>query len=103
MFTGVHDSSQRQVIMQQIDRAKNIADRLVAWNMLESASSVLERVLERHPYHPELLRRLGRIRLAQGLPHEAIPLLKLAIAHDRQMESIALGGLYSDADCDVRR
>ena len=78
--------------MRQIERAKNISDRLVAWNMLESASSVLERVLEKHPYHPELLRRLGRIRLAQGLPHEAIPLLKLAIAHDQQMEAIALRG-----------
>jgi DNA-binding SARP family transcriptional activator len=74
--------------MQQIERAKNIADRLTAWNMLESASSILERVLERHPYHPELLRRLGRIRLAQGLPHEAIPLLKLAIAHDEKMSGI---------------
>ena len=78
--------------MRQIERAKNISDRLVAWNMLESASSVLERVLEKHPYHPELLRRLGRIRLAQGLPHEAIPFLKLAIAHDQQMEAIALRG-----------
>ncbi|MFK8016404.1 MAG: tetratricopeptide repeat protein [Gammaproteobacteria bacterium] len=78
--------------MRQIERAKNISDRLVAWNMLESASSVLERVLEKHPYQPELLRRLGRIRLAQGLPHEAIPLLKLAIAHDQQMEAIALRG-----------
>jgi len=90
-------------MMQQIDRAKNIADRLVSWNMLESASGVLERVLERHPYHPDLLRRLGRIRLAQGLPHEAIPLLKLAITHDKQMEAIALGGIYSDADRGARR
>ena len=60
----------------------------MAWNMLESASSVLERVLERHPYNPELLRRLGRIRLAQGLPHEAIPYLKLAIAHDEMMDPL---------------
>ena len=77
--------------MRQIDRAKRIADRLVSWNMLESASSVLERVLDKHPYHPELLRRLGRIRLAQGRPQEAIPLLKLAIAHDQRMEDDALG------------
>ncbi len=72
--------------MRQIERAISISDRLTAWNMLESASSVLERVLERHPYNPELLRRLGRIRLAQGLPHEAIPYLKLAIAHDEMMD-----------------
>ena len=59
--------------------------------MLESASSVLERILDRHPYHPEILRRLGRIRLAQGQPQEAIPLLKLAIAHDQRMDDDALG------------
>lgn len=83
--------SAREGTMRQIERAKRIADRLVSWNMLESASSVLERVLEKHPYHPELLRRLGRIRLAQGKPQEAIPLLKLAIAHDQRMENDALG------------
>ncbi len=77
--------------MSQVDRAKAISDRLVAWNMLESASSLLERALASHPYNPELLRRLGRIRLAQSLPHEAIPLLKLAIAHDQKMSEIALG------------
>ncbi len=74
--------------MRQIERAISISDRLTAWNMLESASSVLERVLERHPYNPELLRRLGRIRLAQGLPHEASPYLKLAIAHDEMMDPL---------------
>lgn len=84
--------------MQQINRAKKISDRLVSWNMLESASSVLERMLESHPYDPDLLRRLGRIRLAQGLPHEAIPLLKLALAHDRQTEAMALGGIYSEEE-----
>ncbi len=72
--------------MRQTDRAKRIADRLVSWNMLESASSILERALDKHPYHPDLLRRLGRIRLAQGKPQEAIPLLKLALAHDREMD-----------------
>lgn len=82
--------------MRQIDRAINISDRLMAWNMLESASSVLERVLERHPYNPELLRRLGRIRLAQGLPHEAIPYLKLAIAHDELMDRSKQAGAPAD-------
>lgn len=82
--------------MRQIDRAINISDRLMAWNMLESASSVLERVLERHPYNPELLRRLGRIRLAQGLPQEAIPYLKLAIAHDEMMDTGAAAAARPD-------
>lgn len=76
-------------LMRQIERAISISDRLVAWNMLESASGVLERALEKHPYNPDLLRRLGRIRLAQGLPQEAIPFLKLAIAHDQMSAPIA--------------
>jgi len=69
--------------MKDIERAITISDRLLAWNMLDSAASVLERNLEKHPYHPDLLRRLGRVRLAQGLPQEAIPFLKLAIQHDK--------------------
>lgn len=72
--------------MNDVNRAILITDRLLAWDMLDSAASVLETSLERHPYHPELLRRLGRVRLAQGLPQEAIPYLKLAIQHDQLRE-----------------
>jgi len=68
--------------MNTVNKAITITDRLLAWDMLDSAASVLECSLERYPYHPELLRRLGRVRLAQGLPQEAIPFLKLAIQHD---------------------
>ncbi|NNF17062.1 MAG: hypothetical protein HKN70_09960 [Gammaproteobacteria bacterium] len=88
--------------MSDLDRALTISDRLLAWDMLDSASSVLERNLEKHPYHPELLRRLGRVRLAQGLPQEAIPFLKLAIQHDgtvdKKADSPAPLGLRRVAD-----
>lgn len=69
--------------MKPIEHTLMISDRLLAWNMLDSAASVLETGLEKQPYNPDLLRRLGRVRLAQGLPDEAIPFLKLAIARDR--------------------
>ncbi len=79
--------------MTTVERAINISDRLLAWNMLDSAASVLERNLERHPYNPDLLRRLGKVRLAQGLPQEAVPFLKLAIQHDQGLGKI--GNPYS--------
>jgi len=62
-----------------------VADRLVSWNMVDRASELLEKCLEESPGHPGLLRRLGRIRLAQGRTGEAIPLLEQAVAHDRLM------------------
>lgn len=74
--------------MSDVSRAISITDRLLAWDMLDSAASVLETSLESHPYHPDLLRRLGRVRLAQGLPQEAIPYLKLAIQHDQIREVV---------------
>lgn len=72
--------------MNTVDKAITITDRLLAWDMLDSAASVLECSLERYPYHPELLRRLGKVRLEQGLPQEAIPFLKLAIQQDVERE-----------------
>ncbi len=74
--------------MSDVSRAISITDRLLAWDMLDSAASVLETSLESNPYNPELLRRLGRVRLAQGLPQEAIPYLKLAIQHDQTREVV---------------
>ena len=66
-----------------VKSALQISDRLMAWNMLENASAVLEHCLDRHPQNPHLLRRLGRVKLAQGRPEEAAPLLKQALAHLR--------------------
>ncbi len=74
--------------MSDVSRAISITDRLLAWDMLDSAASVLETSLESNPSNPELLRRLGRVRLAQGLPQEAIPYLKLAIQHDQMREVV---------------
>lgn len=65
--------------------AIEIADRLVGWRMLDDASGVLERCLDQHPAHPILLQRLGRLRLAQGRPEEAAPLLEQALAHQKLM------------------
>lgn len=67
----------------KIQNAIEIADRLASWQMLEDACDVLERCLERHPAHPLLLQRLGRLRLDQGRPEEARPLLEQALAHHR--------------------
>lgn len=69
----------------KVRSAIEIADRLVGWKMLDDASDVLQRCLVQHPAHPQLLQRLGRIRLAQGRPQEAAPLLEQALAHHRMM------------------
>ena len=70
----------------KVNSALEISERLESWRMLEDASDVLLRCLDAHPLHPKLLHRLGRIRLAQGRPEEAAPLLEQALAHHRLME-----------------
>ncbi|MFK8028908.1 MAG: tetratricopeptide repeat protein [Gammaproteobacteria bacterium] len=77
--------------MSDINRAISITDRLLAWDLLDSAASVLETSLESHPYNPELLRRLGKVRLAQGLPQDAIPYLKLAMQQDQMRVVVGSG------------
>ncbi|MBT8136759.1 MAG: hypothetical protein KJO54_07075 [Gammaproteobacteria bacterium] len=72
----------------KVKSALEISDRLVSWRMLDDASDVLVRCLDAHPFHPRLLRRLGRIRLAQGRPEEAAPLLEQALAHQRLMQDV---------------
>lgn len=66
-----------------VKSALQISDRLMAWNMPENAAAVLESCLERHPHDPLLLRRLARVRMAQGRPREAAALLRQALAHLR--------------------
>ncbi len=73
--------------MIDIKIAADISDRLAAWSMLEDASTVLEKCLTKYPGNPELMRRLGRIKLAQGHPREAANLLEGALAHYRMMEA----------------
>ena len=68
-----------------------VIDRLLAWQELDKASELLEKYLRRNPGHPELLRRMGRIRLVQGRPREAAVLLEQAVAHDRIMAPLRSG------------
>ncbi len=72
--------------MKDYSQAIRVADRLVAWKMIDRACDLLERCLDQAPANPELLRRLGHIKLAQGRPREAAPLLEQAVAHDRMMQ-----------------
>lgn len=69
----------------KVRSAVEISDRLVSWKMLDDASEVLQKCLDTHPLHPKLLQRLGKIRLAQGRPQDAAPLLEQALAHHRLM------------------
>ncbi len=59
--------------------AINAADHLVRKGRLDSAASILENYLSAHPECGGILRRLGRIRLAQGRADLARPLLEQAL------------------------
>ncbi len=69
----------------KVRSALEISERLASWQMLDDASEVLQRCLDTHPFHPKLLQRLGKIRLAQGRPEDAAPLLEQALAHHKLM------------------
>lgn len=59
------------------------SDHLVSKRHYVAAAKILERYLNLHPPHASVLRRLGRIRLRQGRPCEAVPLLAAALTLDR--------------------
>ncbi|MEO1574034.1 MAG: tetratricopeptide repeat protein [Pseudomonadota bacterium] len=63
--------------------AINAADHLVAKNRLEAAASILEKYLSTHRDCPEVLRRLGRIRLAMQQPDDAAALFERSLAAHR--------------------
>lgn len=64
-----------------LELALRSADALLAKSDPEAAAVILERYLKAHPANAAVLGRLGRIRLSQGRPDEAAPLLEQALAH----------------------
>lgn len=58
------------------------SDHLIAHKHYVAAARILERYLSMHPPHASVLRRLGRIRLMQGRPDDAVPLLSAALQLD---------------------
>lgn len=60
------------------------SDHLITGKYYEAAAKILERYLNMHPPHAHVLRRLGRVRLFQGRPKDAVPLL----AHALQIETV---------------
>lgn len=59
--------------------AINASDKCLARRRVDAAASILERYLHVYPPHAEVLRRLGQIRLTQGRPKDAAPLLRQAL------------------------
>lgn len=75
----------------RVRSALEISERLYNWRMFDDASDILLRGLDEHPLHPKLLQSLGKVRLAQGRPEEAAPLLEQALAHHKLMAASATG------------
>jgi tetratricopeptide (TPR) repeat protein len=84
-FKVAGDERRDIVAMDDYRAILPVVDRLLAWRENERACELLEKYLRRNPGHPELLRRMGRARLAQGRPKEAAALLEQAVRHDRIM------------------
>lgn len=74
--------------------AINAADHLVAKNRLEAAAAILEKYLSTHRDCPEVLRRLGRIRLAMRQPDDAAALFERSLAAHRADDRSADTGEY---------
>lgn len=66
-------------LMRAYKLAVNASDHLVSRDQIDAAAEILVRYLEKHPPRPGVLRRLARIRMAQGRPAEAVPLLRQAL------------------------
>ena len=61
------------------------SDHLIANEHFVAAAKILQRYLDLHPPHSSVLRRLGRIRLLQGRPNDAVPLLTEALRLERPL------------------
>ena len=60
------------------------SDHLIGEKYYDAAANILERYLNMHPPHARVLRRLGRVRMYQGRPADAVPLLSRAL----QLETV---------------
>lgn len=75
--------------------ATNAADHLIATRRFDAAASILQNYLSAHPPYPGILRRLGKIRLSQGRPRDAVILFRAALRkytvakHERSREPVA--------------
>ena len=65
------------------------SDHLIAEKYYDAAAIILERYLNIHPPHARVLRRLGRVRLFQGRPQEAVPLLARALQIETVLNNAA--------------
>lgn len=77
-----------QESMRRVRRlALSSAQHLVGKKRYEAAASILENYIDAHPDSPgqaEVLRALGRVRLAQGQPREAARLFERALQSLRE-------------------
>ena len=70
--------------------AVNAADHLMEKKRWEAAASILENYLNSQPassHDPDVLRRLGKVRLAQGEPKAAAKLFEQALHGYREAQS----------------
>ena len=71
-----------RVVSRVLRLAVNAADHLMKKGRWDAAGSILENYLSTHPQEPEnpdVLRRLGRVRLAQGEPKQAAAMFEKAL------------------------
>ena len=65
------------------------SDHLISEKHYDAAARILVRYLKIHPPQATVLRRLGQVRLFQGRPHEAVPLLAHALKIETAIKNAA--------------
>ncbi|MDH3646260.1 MAG: tetratricopeptide repeat protein [Gammaproteobacteria bacterium] len=65
------------------------SDHLIAEKHYRAAANILERYLGIYPPQATVLRRLGQVRLYQGRPEDAVPLLAHALRIELAIKNAA--------------